>query len=690
MRNKKAWKRKGLFGFGTVKKTPQRKKKKNWYTGEYYHPEDYTFQDDYAFDAPIDPNKRDAWGKKGMDEYKKTGVWRGYSYYVPPSLDYRYIEKMANLFSAKYAVNVKLGKKISIDIENKTLYYNPTALMFGTKANLIATLLHEIGHLRHTTISRLLTGKYMTKYPNSAFQIVNIFEDFRIDEIMAKSYPSANEAYEANMEIVRQMALSWKTKKDMETDNMIAHLGQRLLSNDDDTKQLLKIVFRIKSGDIDMSHDELETFTRKIEENIKNNVKKNIDDTFFDYCSAIILTGYGEKPKTMTETLSSRISKTEIAVEKCINAKSTQEVVDILDKDVFSVIEDLMKENEKHEMKKAAMERAFDETIGKTLEGKYSKKEKDAIKKALGKVMEAGRTTATGKEMKARKSIGDGENGDNGGHTNIPSNWTTGEYAPLKESVQSGIDELVRLLTFLRRKERAVKWQANKKRGKINTRSLYKHKTGGSRLFKKMEETTDTIKSYAFSFVIDTSGSMEGERIIHTARALVLLSEVMEKMNIPYEILNFTTDTGKMTIKSFDDKLSKKKSEIASIVKELSGGTNIHDYFAHGIKSLEAREEKNKIAVILSDGGIMVAPVADLFPKGNMPDSSTYNEIIRAILRNKKEGGGISSVTIEICGDGGDDGFKDVGDRGADIEEAQELPDIFANLLKELILGKRK
>ena len=157
--------------------------------------------DKWSFDKKLDTGKD---FDKEWKAYEKSGVWKGYDYYSPPLLDITYIEQMANALASKYKIKVKSGKCWAIDVDKKELEYNPQDLVSGTKATLIALLLHEIGHLKHTTSPTKLKSKYLDK--RGGFEVLNMFEDFRIDNLMTKSYEGAEDVYKALDPIIESVA----------------------------------------------------------------------------------------------------------------------------------------------------------------------------------------------------------------------------------------------------------------------------------------------------------------------------------------------------------------------------------------------------------------------------------------------------------------------------------------------------
>lgn len=546
-------------------------------------------------------------------EYEETGIWKGYEEYVIPLLDATYIEQMANAFASKYKIKVQSSKNWSIDIEKKILFYDPASLMRGTKGALIACLLHEIGHLRHTTAPKILDSPYLKKYKIGAFTVLNLFEDFRIDDIMKKSYEGAEDVFEELKPLIKTIAEGYAERS----------IEMR--------REIQKIVIQYGSLKNPLHKMKLRKLIKKLKE----------QDTLFDYMNIILLKGYDEDVEIPKGKMKKRIKKTEPAIKKSISLESTPRVLTMLDKKVFPVIKDLLKD-----MKEGSKE----------LQGLIGEAgAKDVMKEALRRMG----ITASSAESSSPRTVSKGTDQD------IPEEWRAGKYEPLKRSVERAIRELIRELTFLKRREQAQKWSTNKTRGKLNVKSIYKFPANNPRLFKKKEENQDTISSFAFSFLIDVSGSMAGERIIHTTRGLIILTEVFKKLKIPFEVIAF--DTSDKKIKSFDDNYDKRvKNKIASISIYTGGGTLLRT----GLKAmeLERRTERNRILIILSDGG----------------DNESPDYYTRYFDKFKKQR--IKTIGIGI----GSSEIARYCKKVIEIADVDTLPKEFSKLLKQLLLKGRK
>jgi len=570
----------------------------------------------------------------------ETEEWQGYESFKAPQLDYRYVEQMANAFAARYKIRVEIGKCWSIDLKNRVLTYDPKTLMTGTKAHLICCLLHEIGHLRHSTHQDELISKYLHKYGNNSFLVFNVFEDFRIDKMMSKAYEGAEDVFEANKPIIKKIASDYRRKSEIARQHV--------------THQLLRLEREYSEGMKDNFEKGLSE--KEVLANI-DEVRKKIRigrDTFFDYCAEMSMIGYGMKEPIADDNLRARVEKTEEAIELSVKADSSQSVVSMLDEKVYPIIEDLLDE--------------FNPDKGnKLIKKKLGVKVARIVARRLKQEMEhqasqiEGQGQGHGQQVGLRASMSSGH-----GVESVIRDWESGDYDKLKRSVMSTIEELARKLFFLRKKERTFNWQSRQKRGRLETKRLYKHRLGESRLFKKKTETTDTISSFAFSLFLDISGSMYRggsihNPIVHSTRGLIVFLEVFEKLNIPFEVIVFGSQA--LMMKRFDETTSRAiKRKIGGIPTRDGGYTNLYRVF--DVTQIEQQSEKNKIVIILSDGGV----------------SSNYDYKKKFKQWDKKR---ILSLGLGIA-------CRDEIQRlclgnGFAIDEPFELPDKFSELVKSLL-----
>jgi len=648
----------------------------------------------YGFDNELKPKniKRKDWEKE---------EWEGYSYYKGSGLSYRYVDQMANALTGRHDIKVKSGNYWAVNVKDRYLIYDPDTLVTGTKGRLLACLLHEIGHIRYTVGERkLLKSPYLDKYGEQAFHVINLFEDIRIDNLMMDSYEGAKEVLKANQEIVKKIAERYK-----KTGEMLNHTLRINLK-------------RIRNNKSDLGEDVKEKdMIRAIKELVKEN------GTLFDYCAVMLLVGY-DVDINIPKELKEKVEKTKHALILAIQQSSTIDLVSMLNTEVFPVIEDLFqqmsnegsvnkknskktnpssseqgeggnssdttdskgqkpkqgedqkekdkedtegndkKEKDKEEKKKGSGDKENKEKNKESDE--LIKNTKDSIKYSDNFFSSPDRSTGDVSEKKTREE--EMINGSSQSKGNDLIRWASGDYNKLKKSIDSVIQKLANKLIRLKREEMARKWITNQKRGKLDVRKIYKHRSGGTRLFKKEREREKEISSYAFSLLLDISGSMWPMRIFHSLRGAIAISEALNKAKIPFEFIVF--GTGADTLKEFDKPLTKNiKSRMAGLLSDAQGDTNL--YRALDRTKIQERTEKNKVMLIISDGGV-----------GSM-HFSEYQERFRDMKKKHK----VQTIGVGIgCGDS----VKELClGNGFAIDMPRELPDIFIKVLKDTLKMKR-
>lgn len=612
---------------------------------------------DYGFSRKLKDDDFSAY-----DDYQQTGNWKGYSYYQKSTIDYRYIEQMANYFSAEANVTVVVGDDWNIDLKTKTLQYNPTSLMFGTKANVIACLLHEIGHLRHSThLDDLKKGVLMTKYTEQAYKVLNLFEDFRIDEMMKTSYSGAEDIIDANIEIVKEMAKGYKAhsvKAQKFSEMMLGRLKESFVryrsdmksAKDEDEKKYAKkvLAYNLRNSGFGFSKntqtlqklvDKLLPLSDKEFDVEMDRIKATATQqgNIHDYFVGIITKAYGLPDEKLPDDIKKMVDETIHAVEPVKTMTSTQEVLDYMEKEVYPRVEELLKQKDEGNS------------------GAKSVLGKGGARALIDKNAESGDNSGKmGGRMGKGGGIGTGK---------LPQEWSQGDYTALKESVDSAIKELIRRMNILKVNDMLTRYETHLKRGRLDTKRLYRFPTDNYDFFKKKKEVYDRTRNFAFSILTDNSGSMDGDNAIHATRGAIILSEVFNKFGIPFEIIKFGSNG--LVIKKFDDKFdSNMKTRLGGCVNANGGGTNLSSGFEKS--ELTDRHEKNKYMVVLSDGGI-----------------GDTNEAIEKFREMEKKG--VQGVGVNIETDYG--GLVGIlrKEQVKSITNANSLPSVFEEIMKEAI-----
>lgn len=110
-------------------------------------------------------------------------------------------------------------------------------------------------------------------------------------------------------------------------------------------------------------------------------------------------------------------------------------------------------------------------------------------------------------------------------------------------------------------------------------------------------------REFAFSLLVDNSGSMTmDERHLHARQCAVLLSEVLTRLRIPFEISIFSDRS--QIVKKFDERPDKeKKKAIGEAINGDGGGTNDYMAVKQCVEQIGGRSEEHKFLIVVTDGG---------------------------------------------------------------------------------------
>ena len=202
-----------------------------------------------------------------------------------------------------------------------------------------------------------------------------------------------------------------------------------------------------------------------------------------------------------------------------------------------------------------------------------------------------------------------------------------------------------------------------RKRGKLDTKSLWRVSTGQEDVFKQKQEKKG--KKYNIVLLVDESGSMylsgRRDRIIKAADITLMLMRSFKNLNIDFAVVGFNSEI--VTHKDFSDKGFNTVSEYDNLKQEMIDladeqknhdivGCN-HDYDAikEALGMLKGKEGQN-ILMVISDGN----PNCDIGTtcrSRNKYDQSKHQfDKIRTLLEEKPKGTlavgiGIESYAVE-------------------------------------------
>ncbi|MCG5512776.1 cobaltochelatase CobT-related protein [Ectothiorhodospira shaposhnikovii] len=241
-------------------------------------------------------------------------------------------------------------------------------------------------------------------------------------------------------------------------------------------------------------------------------------------------------------------------------------------------------------------------------------------------------------------------------------------------------------------------WQPGMRSGSVNAASLYRLRTGDTRVFRKRQES-QKIET-AVSLVVDCSGSMSDGPINLAAISAYAMCSVLDRIGVPNEVIGFTTkpplrDLGKeiekeseevgkrieysrfegiyMPIfKSFNERLSlEQRRRIAYMPHKPFLRNNIDgESVEYAAMRLLSRREPGKVMFVLSDG----------YPAA-YGDTSAMRRHLKKTVK-KIEAAGVKMMGIGIMSNS----VKDFYGHYAVLNDINELPTRIMQELRSVLL----
>lgn len=224
-------------------------------------------------------------------------------------------------------------------------------------------------------------------------------------------------------------------------------------------------------------------------------------------------------------------------------------------------------------------------------------------------------------------------------------------YERHRREVLPIIDQLEQDLREIFVKRRAGQWESGFRTGKrIDIKRRIQEKAKGvsaveSKAWEKRELPQE--KDYAVTLLADLSGSMRGQKIEETFKAVIVLAEVLNRLSIDTEILGFNNKV--YEYQNFGEDISSQKREnMGNMLGEVSGsGARWNDdgwAVDQASQRLAKRRAKEKFLIVLSDG---VPEESPAHPRDKYELGSVVQKVIGS-TDQKLVGLGIGSGTSHV------------------------------------------
>jgi len=239
-------------------------------------------------------------------------------------------------------------------------------------------------------------------------------------------------------------------------------------------------------------------------------------------------------------------------------------------------------------------------------------------------------------------------------------------------------------------------WEAGRRSGRLHAANLSRLAVGDPRVFRVKHESTS--KDVAVELVIDASGSMSGGKIHLAAQSAYALASVLERLNIPNEVIAFTTgpiprNSGEVeeSERKLGRRYSRQESLYMPVIKTFQERlrTEVKDRFGWlpnsqilrnnidgecveiAARRLTTRREAGKVMIVLSDG----APAC-------LGDSGGLQRHLKKVVKD------VESTGIKVVGIGiNSSEVQKFYSRNIVINNVGELPTRVIKELRHMLLN---
>ena len=223
-----------------------------------------------------------------------------------------------------------------------------------------------------------------------------------------------------------------------------------------------------------------------------------------------------------------------------------------------------------------------------------------------------------------------------------------------------------------------VKKHSGKRSGKLNRRSVIQVATGTSdKVFART--VNRRILDTSVSILIDSSGSMSREKMIHAFAAGVMVGQVLGQLKVPYEVISFSNGYWKgvnaphnTVHKEFDEKVTVNELLKRCSPRFASNSNADGESILWAYQRLIQQKSQKKIMFVLSDGQ----------PAHTNSNSQCIYEFTRYVIDDIEKVGLVDLYAVGIM----TLAVKDYYSKYVIIQDASTLEASLLNLMKKSIL----
>ena len=181
-----------------------------------------------------------------------------------------------------------------------------------------------------------------------------------------------------------------------------------------------------------------------------------------------------------------------------------------------------------------------------------------------------------------------------------------------------------------------------------------------------MRRETPERKELIFELLMDISSSMKKEeKILNALKSLILFSEVLDKLGMPFSVKAFNENV--YTLKEFVEDYKVSKARILDLLNCLGGSTDLSKAVSVGIENLELfskKEGKRGVLILFTDG---------------QPTKGLKGEELKYLISQAKKKFPIIAIGVGEA----TKMVKDYFDKtGISVEDISKLPSVFSFIME--------
>lgn len=496
-----------------------------------------------------------------------------------------WIKAITSALSRKHDIKIMKGNTWAVNIEDKVLIYTED-ISYLDKETALALLLHEIGHIKHTDDFDTKT-EIWKKAPEASKLSVNAIEDIRIDWTMAREYGNSWNIIEQLHDTTIKNGI-----KELETYNENVKKSKKYI--EEFKKEDAKNQELLKQGKLDdMTYagwrDQVEKKMPKLMNPVREAMWIALAN-YYDYKVQATKDYHNPKIPEVAEKVveNMRINKPEYL-------DSTKEVQDYYETEIYPIVKELIETDENGNEKPTENHPGSDSQQQQSQSSSPQKQQQ----KGNGQPDEdKSREFAQRIRKELQKQADELGTGKLPGREEPPINEDV-DYEAYYEQIKGSINTSAHRFSRVLKDNAYDRLGGRFKSGELNQKRLYKSRLNEQRLFQR--KIVRQNKDYAFSVMLDCSGSMSGTAIEESMKGIALLSEVFNKTHIPFEVCFFSTRH--VFGKRFQENFSRRKMS-QEATKVWNGGTTIIPPFKESIEALARHKARKKVMITLTDGEV--------------------------------------------------------------------------------------